>query len=247
MAKRIVLKIGTSTLTAGTKQLHIPAMLELVRQLAQLHRAGQEVLLVTSGAVAAGRARLANPALSKSVPVRQMLSAVGQPRLMALYDQLFGFYDCPIAQVLLTRHDLSRRSGYLNVRNTLAALLAQRIVPVINENDTVSTDEIRIGDNDNLAALVANVADADLLVLLTDQAGILYGRPAQRPASAVGAGNFGRCYSARNLGGGWRGERVRDWRYDDEVTSRPAGCACWGGHGHRQRKCPKHDFATGGR
>jgi glutamate 5-kinase len=112
-----------------------------------------------------------------------MLAAVGQPRLMALYEQVFGLYGLQVAQVLLTRADLADRRRYLNSRNTLAALLVQRLIPIVNENDTVATEEIRVGDNDNLSALVANLIEADLLVLLTDQEGLFTADP-RREAGA---------------------------------------------------------------
>jgi glutamate 5-kinase len=108
-----------------------------------------------------------------------MLAAVGQPRLMNVYEQLFGIYGLKVAQVLLTREDTSDRKRYINARNTLDALLDQGVVPIINENDTVATDEIRIGDNDNLSALVANLIEADLLIILTDQAGLFTANPAR--------------------------------------------------------------------
>ena len=176
---RIVVKLGTSTLTAGTTQLSLPRMVDLVRQIAQLQAAGCEVILVSSGAIAAGRERLNNPQLSKDIPAKQMLAAVGQPRLMALYEQLFALYGAIVAQVLLTRSDLSDRRSYLNARNTLTALLAQRVIPIVNENDTVATEEIRVGDNDNLSALVSNLVDAELLLLLTDQPGLFTADPRQ--------------------------------------------------------------------
>jgi glutamate 5-kinase len=127
--------------------------------------------------MAAGREELNFPELPKFVPAKQMLSAIGQPRLMALYSKLFSYYGKTVAQVLLTRSDLSDRRRYLNARNTLEALLSHGIIPVINENDTVATEEIRLGDNDNLSALAANLLEADLLVLLTDQEGLLTGDP----------------------------------------------------------------------
>jgi glutamate 5-kinase len=173
----IVVKLGTSTLTAGTSFLSPARMVELVRQMAQLHNEGRKVVLVSSGAIAAGRERLAFPQLPKEIPVKQMLSAVGQPRLMALYEQLFDIYKLTVAQVLLTRTDLADRSRYLNSRNTLTALLAQGVIPIVNENDTVATEEIRVGDNDNLSALVANLIEADLLVMLTDQPGLFTADP----------------------------------------------------------------------
>ncbi len=159
---RIVIKLGTSTLTSGTPHISPPRLVELVRQMAQLQESGREIVIVSSGAIAAGREQLHFPQLPKDIPAKQMLSAVGQPRLMALYEQLFGLYGLTVAQVLLTRADLADRRRYLNSRNTLAALLLQHVIPVINENDTVATEEIRLGDNDNLSALVANLIEADL-------------------------------------------------------------------------------------
>jgi len=115
--------------------------------------------------------------LPKDIPAKQMLSAIGQPRLMGLYEELFGHYSLTVAQVLLTRADLASRRPYLNARNTLLALLGQSVIPIINENDTIATEEIRVGDNDNLSALVANLVDADWLVLLTDQDGLFTSDP----------------------------------------------------------------------
>jgi glutamate 5-kinase len=178
---RIVVKLGTSTLTAGTERISAPRLVELIRQISRLHTARQEVVLVSSGAIAAGREGLHHPRLPKDIPAKQMLSAVGQPRLMALYQQLFGIYGLTAAQVLLTRSDLADRRRYLNSRNTLDALLSQRVIPIINENDTVATEEIRVGDNDNLSALVANLIEADLLILLTDQAGLYTADPRLDP------------------------------------------------------------------
>ena len=181
----IVVKLGTSTLTAGTSALSPARMVELVRQMAELHRQGCKVVLVSSGAIAAGRERLASPNLPKDIPAKQMLAAVGQPRLMALYEQLFDIYKLTVAQVLLTRTDLADRRRYLNSRNTLSALLSQRVIPIINENDTVATEEIRVGDNDNLSALVANLIEADLLVMLTDQPGLFTSDPRTDPSAEL--------------------------------------------------------------
>lgn len=179
--RRIVIKLGTSTLTAGSNQLSLPRMVDLARQMARLHADGCDVILVTSGAIAVGRARLAFPQLPKDIPAKQMLAAVGQPRLMAIYERLFDLYGLTVAQVLLTRADLSDRRRYLNSRNTLDALLSQRVIPIFNENDTVATEEIRVGDNDNLSALAANLAEADLLALLTDQPGLFTADPRSSP------------------------------------------------------------------
>lgn len=175
--QRIVIKVGTSTLTAGSKKLNAAQMVDLVRQCAALHAQKVQIVLVSSGAMAAGREELGYPTLPKGVPAKQMLAAVGQPRLMAMYEQFFGIYKVHVAQVLLTRADLSDRHGFLNARATLEALLQQGIIPIVNENDTIATEEIRIGDNDNLSAQVANLIEADLLVLLTDQDGLYTSDP----------------------------------------------------------------------
>jgi glutamate 5-kinase len=160
-------------------------MIDLVRQMAQLREAGSEVILITSGAIAVGREALDFPHLVKDIPAKQMLSAVGQPRLMDLWGKLFEIYGHRVAQLLLTRNDLQSRSRYLNARNTVLALLTQGVIPVINENDTVATEEIRVGDNDNLSALVANLIDADLLVLLTDQKGLFGADPRKNPQARL--------------------------------------------------------------
>ena len=177
----IVVKLGTSSLTSGTSKISPPFLVELARQVTQLHSAGHQVILVSSGAIAAGREKLGFPQLPKDLPAKQMLSAIGQPRLMAIYEQVFGLYGHTLAQVLLTRTDLADRRRYLNARNTLTALLSHGAIPIINENDTVATEEIRVGDNDNLSALVANVVEADLLVLLTDQPGLFTADPRNNP------------------------------------------------------------------
>lgn len=177
----IVVKIGTSTLTSGTTKIAPPLIVELARQITTIQEAGHQVILVSSGAMAAGREKLGYPRLPKGLPAKQMVSAVGQPRLMAIYEQIFALYGRTVAQVLLTRADLADRRRYLNARNTLTALIEQGILPIINENDTVATEEIRVGDNDNLSALVANVVEADLLALLTDQPGLFTADPRTDP------------------------------------------------------------------
>ena len=182
---RIVVKLGTSSLTNGTSHIAPPFLIELARQTALLQSSGHQVVLVSSGAIAAGREKLNFPQLPKNMPAKQMLSAVGQLRLMALYEQIFGLYGMLVGQVLLTRADLSDRQRYLNARNTLVALMMQNILAIINENDAVATEEIRVGDNDNLSALVANLIDADLLILLTDQAGLFTADPRSNPQAEL--------------------------------------------------------------
>ena len=183
--RRVVVKLGTSTLTDGTTYLSQPRMVDLVRQMNALRSAGAELVLVSSGAIALGREVLCFPDLPKDIPAKQMLAAVGQPRLMDLWAKLFAIYDQTIAQVLLTRDDLRFRSRYLNARNTLLALLKQGLIPVVNENDTVATEEIRVGDNDNLSAMVANLIDADLLILLTDREGFYDADPRIDPGARL--------------------------------------------------------------
>ena len=183
---RLVIKLGTSTLTAGTPRLSPPRLVELARQVAQLHAAGNEVIVVSSGAMAAGRERLGFPQLPKEHPGQ---ANAGRRRPAAPDGASTSRSSaCTIllmAQVLLTRADLADRRRYLNSRNTLAALLAQGIIPIVNENDTVATEEIRVGDNDNLSALVANLIDADLLILLTDQAGLFTADPRLDPTAQL--------------------------------------------------------------
>jgi len=192
---RIVVKLGTSTLTGGAKKLSAPRLVDLARQVSLLQTENCQVLLVSSGAIAAGREALGYPALPKYLPAKQMLAAVGQPRLMATYERYFSIYGARVAQVLLTRADFGDRWRYLSARNTLDALLQHQVVPIINENDTVATEEIRIGDNDNLSAQVANLVEADLLVLLTDQEGLFTADPRHDAAAQlirlVGAEPFG--------------------------------------------------------
>lgn len=181
---RIVVKLGTNLLTAGSDRLNLEVMASLVGQVAQLYQQGLEVIVVSSGAIAAGRNRLGLIKEHKDIPFRQVLAAVGQIRLMDAYEQLFGWHELVIAQTLLTKTDLSDRLGYLNARNTLSALLELRVIPIVNENDVVAVDEIQeavFGDNDNLSAMVANLVDADLLMLLTDAAGLYTADPHQDP------------------------------------------------------------------
>jgi glutamate 5-kinase len=182
--KRFVVKVGTNTLTGGGEDLSRAQMMRVAREVSQLVRDGHQVALVSSGAIVAGRRALHAARNGKNIPFKQVLAAVGQAKLMQTWDQLFGDEQIVIAQTLLTRADLADRQGYLNARNTLLALLDRDVVPIINENDVVATEEIRIGDNDNLSALVANLIDADLLILLTDQAG-LYTADPRRHAGAT--------------------------------------------------------------
>jgi glutamate 5-kinase len=177
MYKRIVVKLGTSVLTGGTRRLDRAHMVEIARQCAALRRKGCEVIVVTSGAIAAGRERLDHPTLPPTVSAKQMLAAVGQSWLMHVWETLFDLYNLHVGQMLLTRADVADRDRFLNARDMLAALLEHGIMPIINENDAVATAEIKVGDNDNLSALIALLAEADLLLLLTDQPGLFTADP----------------------------------------------------------------------
>ncbi len=188
--RRLVIKFGTNLLTGGTRHLDLDTMTNLVDQVARLHREDRQVVIVSSGAIAAGREKLGlDDRNRKDIPFKQTLAAVGQGCLMHTYEQLFGRHDIVVAQALLTKRDLSHRAGYLNGRNTLLSLLDLRVVPIINENDVVATDEIKgdvvFGDNDNLSAMVANLIDADLLILLSDVRGLYTADPRSNPKAEL--------------------------------------------------------------
>ena len=185
--KRVVAKAGTGVLTSESGKLDLDAVADLVRQLAYVHNQGVEVLLVTSGAVAVGGSSIPDFPFRKDIGFRQVLAAIGQGRLMGIYENLFSTHDITIAQALLTWKDLSDRQGYLNVRNTLLALIEMRVLPVLNENDVVASDEIGevFGDNDKLSALVANLVDADLLVILSDIDGLYTSDPRVDPEAKL--------------------------------------------------------------
>ncbi len=169
MTKTIVVKIGTSSLTQPkTGQLALSTIATLAETLTHLRCLGHRVILVSSGAVGVGCARLGLTERPKAIALKQAVAAVGQGRLMRVYDDLFTTLQQPIAQVLLTRSDLVQRSRYLNVYNTFKELLALGVIPVVNENDTVAVEELKFGDNDTLSALVASLVEADWLFLLTD-------------------------------------------------------------------------------
>lgn len=182
---RIVVKIGTSTITSGTNKINMPRLIFLVQQISQIMESGVNVALVTSGAVAAGREVMNYPQLAKHIPKKQVLSAIGQPRLMSIFNNLFQMYGHVSAQVLLTSSDFQKRVRYLNARNTLEGLFDQKVIPVINENDTVYTEEFHIGENDTLSAYVSGLIGADLLVLITDQDGVYDQDPEMNPEAKL--------------------------------------------------------------
>ncbi len=184
-AKRIVVKIGSSLLTAGGQGLNKIAISEWVSQMANINSQGKEVLLVSSGAVAVGVSRLGLKQRPHTLHELQAAASVGQMGLVKTFENNFQKHKLHSAQVLLTHDDLSNRQRYLNARSTLLTLLDFGVIPVINENDAVATDEIRFGDNDTLAALVANLVEAELLIILTDQTGLFDADPSIHPTAQL--------------------------------------------------------------
>jgi glutamate 5-kinase len=186
--RRIVVKLGTRLLTGGGQYLDTEAMTRLVRQIARLHEQGAEIIMVSSGAIAAGRDKLGLTKNIRGIPFKQVLASVGQSRLMNIYERLFAKHKITVAQALLTKADISDRAGYLNARNTLLALMDLNVIGIVNENDVISIDEIKeakFGDNDNLSALVANLVDADLLMILTDTDGLYTADPHRDPKASI--------------------------------------------------------------
>lgn len=179
--KRIVVKIGTSTLTHETGMMNIRRVEMLVKVLSDLKNAGKEIILVSSGAIGIGVGKLGLKSRPTDTPSKQAAAAVGQCELMYLYDKLFEEYHHPVAQLLLTRDVIENSIRKQNVINTLKRLLDMDVIPVINENDTVSVDEIVFGDNDTLSAIVAVLSDADLLVLMSDIDGLFDSDPHKNP------------------------------------------------------------------
>lgn len=206
-ARRVVVKVGSSVLSSPEGIQH-ESVTRLVRDLVALCQAKKEVILVTSGAVASGMSRLGMKTRPKTIPGKQAAAAVGQIALMALYERSFSQHDIPVAQILLTHDDLASRRRYLNAKHTMLTLLESEVLPIVNENDTVAVEEIQFGDNDNLSALVAVLVEADLLVILSDVAGLYDQDPRVHPeaqlvplvekldgavfAQAGGAGTLGR-------------------------------------------------------
>lgn len=179
--QRWVIKIGSALLTDDGRGLDLVRIRQWVGQMAELRAQGVELVLVSSGAVAAGMSRLGWRQRPESMELLQAAAAVGQTKLVQTYEDLFQQHDYHTAQILLTHEDLSDRRRYLNARSTLRALLPMPVIPIVNENDTVVTDEIRFGDNDTLGALVANLVEADALIILTDQDGLYDADPRTNP------------------------------------------------------------------
>ena len=182
---RIVVKIGTSTLAYATGQLNIRRVEELCKTMSDIRNAGHELILVSSGAIGMGVGKLGLRTRPRDIPTKQAAAAVGQCELMYVYDKLFSEYHHTVAQLLITADNLSNETRHANFTNTLNRLLELGAVPVINENDTVATDEIVIGDNDTLAAMVAESVEANLLVLLSDIDGLYTADPHADPTAKL--------------------------------------------------------------
>ena len=182
-ARRVIVKVGSAVL-AGNDGLDNAMIENLAKEISFLHSSGREVIVVSSGAVAAGKRKLAfDDSREVTIREKQALAAIGQSRLMHDYDEAFTFHGKTIAQVLLTHSDLAHRQRYLNVRNTLLTLFKLGVIPIINENDTVSTEELKFSDNENLGALVANIIEADMFICLTDVEALYDSNPAVNPSA----------------------------------------------------------------
>jgi len=179
--RRIVVKVGSSILASVEKGLNHEVFSHLTKEISELKRQGYEIVLVSSGAIAAGMEKLGYKTRPQSITQKQATAAVGQSRLMNIYEGYFSRYQQMVAQILLTHDDLSHRRRFLNARNTLLTLLELGIIPIINENDTVVVEEIKFGDNDNLSALITNLIEADLLIILTDIDGLCDADPRDHP------------------------------------------------------------------
>ena len=184
-ANKIVIKVGTSTLTFENGNMNLKRIEELARVISDIKNSGKDVILVTSGAISVGVARLGLKERPDEVKVKQALAAVGQLKLISIYDEFFRKYNHIVGQVLLTKDVLANRKMYQNTVNTFNTLLDYGIIPVVNENDTISTDEILFGDNDVLSAHVAGIAGFDLLIILTDTDGLYDKDPKEKDAKLI--------------------------------------------------------------
>lgn len=183
--KRVVVKVGTSTITYPNGKINYEKIEKLARIMTDLQNQGKEMILVSSGAGAAGVGRMGLDAKPSTIPGKQACAAVGQGILMHIYERLFGEYGQVVAQVLLTKSDMVNRHSYANARNALQEMISWGVIPIINENDVVAIDEFKIGDNDNLSALVASLADADLDILLSDIDGLYTANPKTHPEAKL--------------------------------------------------------------
>ena len=204
---RIVIKIGTSTLAHATGHLNIRLVEQLCKVISDIKNAGHEVIMVSSGAIGMGVGKLGLRSRPVDIPTKQAAAAVGQCELMYTYDKLFSEYNHTVAQLLITGDDVANTTRHQNFRNTLHRLLELEAIPIINENDTVATDEIVIGDNDTLAAIVAESIDADILVLLSDIDGLYTADPHKDPNAKLLSFVGAITDEIRSLGGGSAGNQ----------------------------------------
>lgn len=184
-AKRIVIKVGTSTITYANGKRNFSQIDRMAREISDLQNQGKEMILVTSGAVAVGVDRMGLPGKPKTIPGKQAAAAVGQGVLMHTYEKFFADYGQIVAQVLITKTEAIDRHRYTNTRNTFMELMRQRVIPIVNENDVVALDELKIGDNDNMSALVAGIVDADLVIILSDVDGLYTANPQTHPDAVI--------------------------------------------------------------
>ena len=184
-AKRIVIKVGTSTITYANGKRNFSQIDRLAREISDLQNQGKEMILVTSGAVAVGVDRMGLPGKPKTIPGKQAAAAVGQGVLMHTYEKFFADYGQIVAQVLITKTEAIDRHRYTNTRNTFMELMRQRVIPIVNETDVVALDELKIGDNDNMSALVAGIVDADLVIILSDVDGLYTANPQTHPDAVI--------------------------------------------------------------
>lgn len=184
-AKRIVIKVGTSTITYANGKRNFSQIDRLAREISDLQNQGKEMILVTSGAVAVGVDRMGLPGKPKTIPGKQAAAAVGQGVLMHTYEKFFADYGQIVAQVLITKTEAIDRHRYTNTRNTFMELMRQRVIPIVNENDVVALDELKIGDNDNMSALVAGIVDADLVIILSNVDGLYTANPQTHPDAVI--------------------------------------------------------------
>lgn len=184
-AKRIVIKVGTSTITYANGKRNFSQIDRLAREISDLQNQGKEMILVSSGAVAVGVDRMGLPGKPKTIPGKQAAAAVGQGVLMHTYEKFFADYGQIVAQVLITKTEAIDRHRYTNTRNTFMELMRQRVIPIVNENDVVALDELKIGDNDNMSALVAGIVDADLVIILSDVDGLYTANPQTHPDAVI--------------------------------------------------------------
>jgi glutamate 5-kinase len=183
--KRVVVKVGSSTLTYANGALNLRCIEGLVRQLTDIHNRGIDVVLVTSGAIAAGVGRLGLKEKPKSMPKKQSAAAVGQVTLMHMYDKIFAEYGKITAQILITKDDMDHKERFTNAQNTFFALFHDSVIPIVNENDAIATDEIKFGDNDTLSAVVCRLVEADLLILMSDIDGLYDCNPNINPGAKL--------------------------------------------------------------